>query len=53
MVGQYCMKNEQSRFYPTTLGLALVDGYDNIGEVPAVGNGGVVFIGGGVCCCFF
>ena len=30
---QYSLKNEQDRFYPTTLGLALVDGYDNIGTV--------------------
>ena len=30
---QYTVKNEQDRFYPTTLGLALVDGYDNIGEL--------------------
>ncbi|CAM9520656.1 unnamed protein product, partial [Discosporangium mesarthrocarpum] len=28
---KYCIKNEQNRFYPSTLGLALVDGYDNIG----------------------
>lgn len=43
---QYTVKNEQDRFYPTTLGLALVDGYDNIGEqlFVALRGGSLLFL---------